>query len=636
MKSPKMRLFGAKLARSRSSICMTLTGITLIVIGLLFYLFLMHNLINDEIAKRIAITDGSESYEKWRQLPMPIYYRYYFFNITNAAEIERSGAKPLVKEIGPFTYRSFWSKNAIEYHPNGTVSFRERKVLHFVPELSVASDTERILTTVNGPLTVTLALLQKAPLVVRNIVILGLSSVSEGMFVTRNARELLYDGYPEMLTSFGPLLSPTIPNMKGKFAWLYGKNNSDDGLFTVHTGERDHQLIDRIDRYNGRTEISFWKNGSDCNRIQGSTDGQFVSIPDNGDGKSFELFHPEICRKIRFVQDHKFNSSTFRFMGPNVSQPLYDHIDGNVPMIDYSGRGGVHFPFEKYVPDPDTFSSVDDYPPNSCYGSKITPSRPELGDLLLSMRQQNQANAAPRFPIRPFSYTRAGRLHFKSGVWDMSQCKYGAPVLLSYPHFLYAHESYRENVAGMRPDPSRHQFSMLIEPRTGSAMGTYARMQINVLVSKPPWVSRYRYIPEVVFPVFWQEIRAEMPSDVVEHLEWALTVPYTAADIISIGIIVTGLAMIAAGAILLLRTNVDEHDRNAIHDRKNTFHMTSHLPNVDGGGGGGNENINNRTNKNNRNVAKNGFINEALSYDENDDNDVDVDVDRHKRKPNNK
>lgn len=239
---------------------------------------------------------------------MPIYYRYYFFNVSNAAEVERVGAKPLVTEIGPFTYESTWKKTGITFHGNGTVSFRERKVLHFRRSLSVASDTERILTTVNGPLTVTLALLQKAPLVVRNIVSLGLSTVAEGFFVRRSARELLYDGYPEMLTSFGPLLNPSLPNTKGRFAWMYGRNDTDDGLYTVFTGEGgDLKTINRIDRYNGKTDLTYWRNDSDCNHLHKiATDGQIIPANnvegDEGEdsgGKSFHLFHPELCRKIK-------------------------------------------------------------------------------------------------------------------------------------------------------------------------------------------------------------------------------------------------------------------------------------------------------------------------------------------------
>lgn len=50
MKS-KMKLFGAKLARSPCSLGLAILGILFIVVGLLSYLFLMNELINKVIAK---------------------------------------------------------------------------------------------------------------------------------------------------------------------------------------------------------------------------------------------------------------------------------------------------------------------------------------------------------------------------------------------------------------------------------------------------------------------------------------------------------------------------------------------------------------------------------------------------------
>lgn len=568
MKS-KMKLFGAKLARSPCSLVLAALGILFIVFGLLLYLFLSHELIHKVIAKKIAITEGSETFQKWKAIPMPIYYRYYFFNVSNAADVERVGAKPIVAEYGPFTYESRWTKTPITFNGNGTVTFRERKVLHFVRSLSVASDTERLLTTINGPLTVTLALLQKAPLVVRNIVSLGLSTVAEGFFVRRSARELLYDGYPEMLTSFGPLLNPQLPNTRGRFAWMYGRNNTDDGLYTVYTGEGgDLRRINRIDRFNGRPELNYWRNDSDCNRLEGvATDGQIISATvesggESGDeetSKSFVLFHPELCRKIRFITDPHFNSSAHSFQ----HRSLNSQTNSNKPESSTSESQSsttLPFPFDRYIPDPDSFSSSDDHPPNSCYLSKITPSRPELGDLFLSIRQQsssanaqNQANAPRKWPVKPFSYTRGSRLHFKSGVFDLSTCKYGAPVLLSWPHFLHAHASYRENLVGMRPDPVRHQFSLMVEPKTGTPLATSARIQINLYISKPPWISRFRYVPEIVFPVFWQEMSAQVPAEVAQHLAWALTTPFSVADTASLVIIVLGLVLVARSACIVMR-----------------------------------------------------------------------------------
>lgn len=556
-----------------------LLGLSFVVVGVVFYIFLLHQVINNVIQKvcdfllamdfaldlifliftlpqKITITEGSEAYDKWRALPMPIYYRYYFFNITNAPDVEKVGVKPILEEVGPFTYRSRWVKRPIIFHPNGTVTYRERKTMWFVPSLSVQSERKRNLVTINGPLSVTLALLQRAPLMVRNIVSLGLSTITEGFFIKRSARELLFDGYPEMLTSFGPLLNPNIPNSRGRFAWLFDRNNTDDGMFNVYTGKDNFESINLIDRFNGKRKLNYWKENSECNELKGSTDGQIIAPkPEQFDAagnvkpREFLLFHPEICRKIRFVSDTSFNGTSLplgRFraqfggdLTPDEEGP--DAEDEPLP-----------FQVERFRPEVNFLSSGDNYPPNSCYTSKITPSRPELGDLLLNIRADR--NQSMRFSIRPVAQARSGRLHFKPGVFDLSTCKYGAPILLSYPHFLGAHPNYRENVAGMRPDHARHDFYMLIEPRTGTSLHSRARIQINVFISKPPWISRYRYIPEIVFPVFWQELAADVPTDVVSHIGWALTKPFAIADYFSLALIAIGVTMISVATWVLVRS----------------------------------------------------------------------------------
>ena len=47
---------------------------------------------------------GSRMYDLWSsETKVPVYLKFYFFNVTNAHEIGQ-GAKPSVVEIGPYTY----------------------------------------------------------------------------------------------------------------------------------------------------------------------------------------------------------------------------------------------------------------------------------------------------------------------------------------------------------------------------------------------------------------------------------------------------------------------------------------------------------------------------------------------------
>lgn len=51
-----------------------------------------------------------------------------------------------------------------------------------------------------------------------------------------------------------------------------------------------------------------------------------------------------------------------------------------------------------------------------------------------------------------------------SGLFNVSSCRFGAPVFMSFPHFYSADPFYREQVGGMNPDKDKHEFFVALEP----------------------------------------------------------------------------------------------------------------------------------------------------------------------------
>jgi scavenger receptor class B, member 1 len=51
-----------------------------------------------------------------------------------------------------------------------------------------------------------------------------------------------------------------------------------------------------------------------------------------------------------------------------------------------------------------------------------------------------------------------------SGLFNVSSCRFGTPVFMSFPHFYNADPFYHEQVDGMKPDKEKHQFFMSYEP----------------------------------------------------------------------------------------------------------------------------------------------------------------------------
>lgn len=102
----------------------------------------------------------------------------------------------------------------------------------------------------------------------------------------------------------------------------------------------------------------------------------------------------------------------------------------------------------RWVGDSRVFDNGQAYPPNSCYCTGDQSTCPDL-------------------------------LH---GVHNMSDCRYGAPVFASFPHFYLADPYYVNAVDGIHPNESKHEFSLSLEPTTGIPLEVDAKIQINMMV----------------------------------------------------------------------------------------------------------------------------------------------------------
>lgn len=51
-----------------------------------------------------------------------------------------------------------------------------------------------------------------------------------------------------------------------------------------------------------------------------------------------------------------------------------------------------------------------------------------------------------------------------SGVLNISSCRFGTPVFVSFPHYYGADPFYLDQVEGLSPSKDKHQFYMSMEP----------------------------------------------------------------------------------------------------------------------------------------------------------------------------
>jgi len=69
------------------------------------------------------------------------------------------------------------------------------------------------------------------------------------------------------------------------------------------------------------------------------------------------------------------------------------------------------------------------------------------------------------------------------GLIDVTDCYYGFPISLSFPHFMNGDVGLVENVTGMEPDPAKHSTAFVIQPV--SNLGCLCTSQKNTLMLLP-------------------------------------------------------------------------------------------------------------------------------------------------------
>lgn len=100
-----------------------------------------------------------------------------------------------------------------------------------------------------------------------------------------------------------------------------------------------------------------------------------------------------------------------------------------------------------------------------------------------------------------------------SGLLNMSNAYFGAPVVASNPNFLYCDAEVVESVKGIHPDREAYESHLSIEPLTGITMDVAKRMQINLHLQKIDDFPETYNLGSIFMPIMWLNESAKIPSD---------------------------------------------------------------------------------------------------------------------------
>ena len=292
-------------------------GLLFVIAGaLLIGLKVADKVIDNQLNKQLMLSLDSAAYSQWVDPAPPIYMQYWIFNVTNANEAMK-GAKPIVEEIGPFTYRMHQYRTDIAFYGNRSVSYKYNHTLFFEKDMSPYSISTKIYQ-LNIPLITVQTLIKDLPGDVLADIMDLLAAVLDdsNVFVQHTAEDLLFGYNDPLLDVIHDILQVAEINFPPQFGLFLGFNNSDDGVYLVDSGKYDIMNVNLIQKWNGNKSLSYWSTPS-ANMING-TDGIFMT-PKVNKSQTLYIYNTDLCRSVylTFEKETKVRGiKTYRFKLP--------------------------------------------------------------------------------------------------------------------------------------------------------------------------------------------------------------------------------------------------------------------------------------------------------------------------------
>jgi len=450
---------------STKKLLLLFLSISTLVFGIIT-LVLKEKIFNTILNSQLVIEEGTSAYNAWVETPIPVYTKFYFFDMINPSELFHSHEKPILEERGPYTFREVERKVNLTWHENNTVSYRRVKFWYFEREMSVGPLTDTV-TTINVPV-VGSAEFVRGDFFMEWGISDMLSTIEARIFVKRSIGELLFDGYEDTVMDIGSSLegdsdyfedeeyeTDEDPNKvpMDKFGWFYKRNGTSwsDGSLSMMTGGDDLSHLGKIVSWNKKTRSEAYE--GECGIVRGSADGLFPPGLTATTDK-ISIFSTDLCRPLHFTK-----SGTREVHGVQVQK--FDLAATN-------------------------FANSSVCSENSCYNNNIP-----------------------------------------TGVQNVTRCKMDSPAFVSRPHFHLADPFYKEQFQyGIKAREGDHDSSFWVEPKSSIPVKVEMRLQLNILLRKVEGIEYlFKNLPEVMFPVLWFDSVATLPEHMAGPLNMLVMLP---------------------------------------------------------------------------------------------------------------
>ncbi|XP_030046438.1 lysosome membrane protein 2 [Microcaecilia unicolor] len=296
--------------------CVYTTGALAVLLLIVSIILLVANVFQSAVERKvqqdIVLKNATDTFEVWESPPAPIYVQFYFFNLTNPLEV-LAGERPIVEEIGPYTYREYRQRTDIQFLVNTTsVSALNPRTYVFEQEKSVGDPHVDLIRTVNVP-AVAVMEMAKANFWLRTFVEAILKTYQEGFFVTRSVQELLWGYKDELLTYVHTVKRDVDP----VFGFYYKKNGTDDGEYVYLSGIDNYFDFARIVKWQGNETLHWWTSDT-CNMINGTDGTSFHPLISKEE--TLYMFVSDLCRSIYITYQSSQSVkgiTAYRFVPPS-------------------------------------------------------------------------------------------------------------------------------------------------------------------------------------------------------------------------------------------------------------------------------------------------------------------------------
>jgi len=444
------------------------------------------------IEGQLKLTKGTIMFSNWVERPIPLYMEVYLYNWSNVANIENwQNEKPRFEEFGPYVFEERAKRVNLDYKEDDTVvGFNQAKTWYFRRDLSKGSLSDRIYNV--NPIAATVSwgkrLLPEIPEL--PIVINAFLEQFTTFYIGKTAGEWLFDGFNDGVLDW---LSETIASGDLPPEIIPGGIPIEEfDKFGWFYGRNNSITADgRFEMFTGKDDISklgylkTWNGNETVNGLR----GECSKIA----GTTGELWAPNI--------DKDQDATLFI---PDVCRKLSFKRSGELKKFGVKGL--------RWVADDSLFDNGEKYPEAECWCADTEENCPVL----------------------------------KAGVYDASECNYGAPAFVSFPHFYLADSSYLDAVDGLSPSRAEHESYIGLEPNFGIPLEVKAKLQVNLFLKQDDELDWFKNVPNLYVPMFWFNQRADLTEELSGSVKLLLNVTELGIWItwtaVAIGIVSTLLA----------------------------------------------------------------------------------------------